>query len=316
MLLRFVKNIFLFVTALSIFFISAQQEIIKKCPNCQFLEKREAAKFCMHCGYKLLEVEMIPTLMCSQCNIPIDKDGKYCTVCGQKGTLLPMPIAKETYEPKAHDADRKENYEPKPHNSNHKETPSQPSQLDDTLQIPIYPNSTFLKEYNIDEGLYYTSKQRDIVRKLFICHSSMEDVEQFYRGQYEDISVIKTVAYNTANALNLKVQLPQHEIHILLYELIPVQNDKIREDKKKWVKSQLEPKLKPIRNIEKKIAGLQQLFRDGKVTYPQIEGNIKELQEQHNLMTNSSSYWNSIMMEQVLDLKKNLLLITVVVPKK
>lgn len=277
------------------------QEIMKKCPGCQYVEKRQDARYCMHCGQKLEEIEMKRVLLCPKCDVPIDKGGTYCSHCGAKGKWSYVPVTQEGYEPlpKKTDGDEIFQKEPDPPPAEEKEIP-----------ILVYPDSKLEKEYNVDENLYHTAKQRTIVRRLFICPGSLDEVEAFYRAHYPKLSIIKAVAHDCFCLLNLKLQSPQEEIHIHYYGVTPLKSPEVWETKRQRLKTQFAEKLEPAQKLEKKMEALQQRYQEGKIGYPQMEEQLCELQESYSILTNSTSYWNTKMMEQSLTLEKNLLLIT------
>jgi hypothetical protein len=181
--------------------------------------------------------------------------------------------------------------------------------------VVIYPGATLLQKYDVEEGLYHTSRQRTVVKRLFVCEASLDDLEKFYRNHYKDLSVMKTFSENVFQMLYLKRQFPQFEIRIDFYTLGPLPSDEMWAEKRAYLKTSLNRRLAPSRDVEKQIRDLQERFRRKEVEYLQIEDNLERLREQYHVMTNSSSYWNHVIMERCVDLQKNLLCVTVVTPK-
>lgn len=282
------------------------QQVAKMCPNCGHLERRQEAKYCILCGHRLVEVEMKRVLMCPNCETPIDKGGRFCAQCGAKGVWKYMPVPKEGFEP--------EPFEPTTAVPPAEILPQEPTRSE-AGSVPVYPGATLLENHNVDEGLYHTSKQRAIVRKVFACSARLEEVERFYRSHYRDPSIIKAYAYNCFQLLNFKVQLPQQEIQIAFYSVTPLPDAEMWREKCARLRAKFAKKLAPAKKLEQKITDLQQRFHRGEVTYSQIEERLQYLQEEYKIATNSSSYWNTRMMDQVLESGQNLLLITSIVKK-
>jgi hypothetical protein len=111
------------------------------------------------------------------------------------------------------------------------------------------------------------------------------------------------------------LESPKQQVEIAFYSFTPVKSTSLWESKQRQVKSRLEQESKPIQEVNKEVATLESLCKQGKILRPQIEDRLAELNRRKNISTNSASYWNIVIMDRVMTLKQNLLMITTVTKK-
>jgi endogenous inhibitor of DNA gyrase (YacG/DUF329 family) len=288
----------------------AKPHLVKKCPQCSYVEKREDATFCIHCGTKLVTSKVVAILTCPECNRPLDKGGKFCPFCGQKGQTTYLP-SDDGYEPKPVEPENPLG-EHSPDKTSQPETKAASEVATLPLQQLLYPGSSLVEERIIEEGLAHTSQQRTILRKLYSCPGSLDEVEMFYRHNYPKIAVIKASYYDILRMLQLKVEVNKQQVEILLCTSIPTNSSATWATKQKQIKMRLDEEMKPLVAIDKEIAMLENLCKEGKVTAGEVEGRIIELKRRKNVSANSSTFWNITVMDRVMNLKQNVLLLTTV----
>lgn len=290
----------------------SKEKIVKKCPQCNHVEKREAAVYCVECGSKLMTSKSVAILTCPECSRPLDKGTKFCAFCGKKGELVYVPC-EDSYEPKQPVG------EEKPVGATPEKVAPPDSKPDALAQLPmhqlVYPGSSLIEEQTIEEGLAHTSQQRSIVRKLYTCPGNLEDVELFYRQNFPKIAVIKAFHYDVLRVLQLKAEIDKQQVELLLCTFIPTNASATWATRQKQVKMRLEEERKPLVAIDKEIAMLENLCKQGKVTAGEVEGRISELKRRKNVSSNSPTFWNITVMDRVMTLKQNVLLLTVVQKK-
>lgn len=308
---------------------TGETKIVKRCPQCQYIEKREVANFCVECGAKLVVIKAIATFTCPDCNKLLDKGAKFCAFCGKPGKLSYQPVGDESYEPglpqdpkvakdkvpkPVDQPDSDEEFLPADTKKPETKKPEKENKSIAQLKQLVYPASNLLEEQAIEEGLPHTSQQREILRKVYTCPGTMDAVETFYRSRYPKLAVIKVSHYDILRLLQLKLDLPKHQIEIVFYTFSDARPE-TWERKHKLVQARLDEEMKPLHDIDKEIAKLDEFCKQGTLTPSQIEERVSDLKRRRSVCANSPSYWNIAMLERVMSLKQNILLITTVVKK-
>lgn len=293
-------------------FASAQQKIIKKCTRCNFVEKRQQAKFCIHCGQKLTEVAAEAVLVCPKCNKPVDEGGRFCAFCGERGKIVYRPIAHKKYGFPEEYRPATEPLKPK--------KPLRPSKRKSSNKIGInkflYPDAVALEKHQIREGLPHTSRKRTIVRTLFISEASPEQIEIFYRRLYPDLPLLRVTMYEIFSILKMKARQRGRRIEIAYYSFSNVKSDAIWENRRRQIENRLSREMAPFQSIDREIAALEKLITDGKVARSQVQERLYDLAQRRNIIANSPTYWDITALHKVVTLRKNILLITHLVRKK
>lgn len=289
-----------------------QENKIKKCPQCQYFEKREIANFCVHCGTKLVTAPTMAVFLCTQCKQALQKGETYCMSCGNKGEIVYQPIPEES-EPDLPAIIPKTSgtvpVEAKKVIVEEKESPSMP------WPDLNYPNAELIEEIALDEGLPHTAEHRTVIRKLFSATANLEDVEAFYRAKQVKAGITKGNLYDVFRFLRMKWQQPKGNIEIAYFaygeDILPA----TLEMRHRTVKTRLAEESKAIRNIDNDIAVYEKFCKEGKLARSQIEERLTELKRRRNIATSSAAYWDLTAMDRVLTLRKKILVITMVLRK-
>lgn len=294
----------------------SQEVVIKKCPKCQFLEKNRDAKYCIHCAEKLIDTRAMEVFICPKCNKALKKLDHYCPVCGEKkisycaacgvkGVLVYQEIPEEKYDPSVPVSQMPDQEKIAPIK---KPIPN--------LEQFAYPGDILLEKQVMDEGFLNTSRNRKIQKFLYKSQASVEQIEEHYRKLYPESSVIRFVdEILKTPGLILKYSPKEKEImEIILYTF----SDYPREDWTnihKKIQNKIQEELKPLAQLEKELANLQKMIREGKTTVSKSQEQQEDIKRRMKSTTHSKGYWQLYAKEKVCSLGHNIVLIHVVSAK-
>lgn len=283
---------------------------IQKCPKCSYLEKNKDAQYCMHCGVKLLASQAMEVFLCPKCNKALNKPDHYCPGCGErrvpfcshcgvKGTLVYQEIPEENYTPSVPDSKLKPI-----------DVKKQLEQAGKKSEEFAYPNDILLEKQTMDEGFYHTTRNRQIQKFIYKSQATVEQMEDHYRNLYPGISIIRFVDdILKTPGLILKPATKEKEIvEITLYTFINYPKEDWNAIHKK-IQAKLQEEMKPVAQLEKEMANLEKMIREGKTTVSKSQDLQEDLKKRMKLATNSKSYWQLYAKEKVCLLGHNIVLI-------
>ena len=286
------------------------QEEVKKCPRCNYVEKRPSANFCIHCGEKLTTYKTVMVLVCPTCQKTLDKGGEFCAFCGTKGKAVYQEIPEVGYEPSKEIFDKTRPPRPdSPEKSTEKPSDfSKQGKMKDNLLLPGFD---LIKKESIDEGLRITSRQRKMEYALYSSVIPFLDIENFYRAHPMQFKWMKI----TDDVLNVpvcfwKAKNDQAQIEVITYAFAP-ENETDFEERHKRITQKLEEEMRPLKTYEKEIEQIEKLIAEGKVRRDSVQDRIEDLKNRQAIGSNSRTYLQLLARDQMCRLKKNIILLLV-----
>lgn len=278
-----------------IFFLSllslAAQEILQTCPKCNFVEKREFASYCIHCGTRLVKMQSIEVSVCTKCRRPLDRGAKYCAFCGGEGKIDHQSIPTQEYSP-------------------NKETPSP---AEPTKPLPAekynlrayaYPKAKLLEQYVVDEGLRHTSRARQIERFFYSTQATCEEVEKYYASIWQNVALTRFVddLLQTPGVI-LKWENPEmkESFEIIFYSFLEA-DKRVWDGREKKINARFDLEKKPLFSLDKEIAALRNKVAQGALSADKAESNIEALERQKKATTNTRTYYQLLARTQVVSL--------------
>ncbi|BBM82178.1 hypothetical protein [Candidatus Uabimicrobium amorphum] len=177
--------------------------------------------------------------------------------------------------------------------------------------LVVFPQTKLISHDKMEEGLKRTSKSRSLYRSLFLCNSSTDTVEAYYRKYFKGASVWRIHYLNSFVIVKAKFEVPQirSQVEVAFYALDISPTSKRWMSRQKRIKERLQELERAVKNIDNEISALRKLMANKKISTDNAELRIRSLQRKKQLKMNASSYWDFIVMDKVMTSQNNILLV-------
>ncbi|WP_372370451.1 hypothetical protein [Candidatus Uabimicrobium sp. HlEnr_7] len=176
------------------------------------------------------------------------------------------------------------------------------------VYVKLYPNASHISLPNFQEQVISKVK-RDFYCSLYSTSIPLEKIETFYRKEYKKPQIARINFNEVVHILKLKFYVPgSNELMEIRCYSIDMNNLK-RIRNIDTIRKNITKNDYAVEKITKQIEAQKYLYKTKNISLEERNKQLSVLQSKLNIMLNTTSYWDHIVIKHVLEKKQNMLLI-------
>lgn len=176
------------------------------------------------------------------------------------------------------------------------------------VYVQLYPGASHVALPKLEENVIAKVK-REFYCSLFAVDSPLENIEDFYRKAYPKVQVSRINFNELVHILKLKfaVSGSSEMMEIHCYSIDTQNLDRIKNIEQ--IRATITKNDTAVNKISAAIQEQKDLYAAKKISLEEHNSQLSLLQSKLNIMLNTTTYWDHMVIKHVLEKKRNMLLI-------